>query len=65
MADDKKQQAEQPKKPAKPSEAALAAMTPSQAALAVVGEFEGEPGSAEALAHGERYQAEKRKRRFG
>lgn len=40
-------------------------LTPSAAALAEVGPFEGEPGSEAALKHGERYQAAKRKRRFG
>jgi hypothetical protein len=40
-------------------------LTPSGYALDVVGEFTGDPGSPAALKHGERYQAEKRKRRFG
>ena len=40
-------------------------LTPSAYALAEVGEFKGEPGSAAAAEHGEKYQAAKRKRRFG
>jgi len=39
--------------------------TPSGYALAKVGEFTGEPGSAEAKEHGLRYLYEKTKKRWG
>jgi hypothetical protein len=62
-----KQKQEEPKQPAKPKEADLAGLTPSAYALAKVGPLPDnvEPGSAEAKAHGDAYQAAKNKQRYG
>ena len=68
LANKKDEKAEAPAKEA-PKKRTVPAhpgdLTPSAHALEVVGEFKGEPGSPEALKHGERYQAEKSKRRLG
>ena len=63
-------------KPAEPEVAPAAAeeapagehpgnLTPSMYALEEVGPYEGEPGTPEALAHGEKYLSAKMKHRLG